>query len=182
MKIKHPRFIFVFAALIVTLVAPVYLFAQEFKQWGDDDGRLNMEYWMDGMGLYCTNAARTPATTYENGGGFLILAPEDGSTTSTEVLWVPEEDIIAGIKQVEETGEYATLGQAEAGTWFDPQPAIYYLPSGEFQVNIAKSSVDDLREGKLYTFYWTSCRDGLPIVTDDGCAPGKDPDEFGTCT
>lgn len=143
----------VFAALLV--VVPVA--AQDIQvPGGEDDGRLNINYWMDGFGLYCADANRQPANSYE-GGGFLLLAPD--AADGEEMLFVPAADIEAGIEQVEQTGEFALLGQAPEDAWFYPEPAIYYLPSGEFQINIAKSSPDDLREGKLYTFYWTTCRD-----------------------
>lgn len=146
--------------LAVLMALPVS--AQEIQvPGGEDDGRLNINYWMDGFGLYCADANRQPASSYANGGGFLLLAPSEAG--GDEMLFIPEDVIEAGMQQVEQTGEFALLGQAEEDAWFYPEPAIYYLPSGEFQINIAKSSPDDLREGKLYTFYWTECRDlGAP--------------------
>lgn len=146
-------------ALIFTIVAalaiPSASFAQESNADYDpstDDGRLNFNYWMDGFGLYCVDETGQVATTYENG-GFQLLRE------GVEQLYIPAADIEAGIAAAEESGEFAVLGAMPEDSWFYPEPAIYYLPeTDEFQINIAKSSIDDLREGKLYTFYWTECR------------------------
>ncbi|MEM6527749.1 MAG: hypothetical protein AAF653_05615 [Chloroflexota bacterium] len=157
----------------VLAFAPVYLFAQDIGSYQprpDDDGRLNYDIndFMDGIGVYCADSTRTPWDTYEDGGGFVVLAPSPEDSEGKEILWVTEEAILAGIAQTEATGEYSVLGQAE-GTWFDPQPAIYYLSSGEFQLNVIGGD-----SGKLFEFQWTECR-GVPKVTNDGCPPGKDP-------
>ncbi len=136
--------------LAALLLIPAALHAQE------DDGRVNLRYWMDGFGLYCTDADKTPADTYTDG-GFRLLNPQ-----GEEVLWVPAADIDAAIAEAEETGQYATVAIAPDDVWFFPNPAIYYHPQQQqFQLNIAKSSPDDLREGKLYEFRWTTDCHGL---------------------
>ncbi len=178
LKISRRRALALLTGLIIVLAAPLYLYAQEYRphpdDWGGDDGRLNVNAYMDGIGVYCADETQTPADTIEDGGGFLVLAPHPDHPGGKEVLWVPKEDIDAGVTQVEETGQYATLGQAE-GTWFDPQPAIYYLPSNEFQLNIVGGTTEE-----LYEFQWTECRT-VPKVTNDGCAPGSDRNERGVC-
>lgn len=164
--------------LVAVLAAPFHLYAQEaigdYRPRDTDDGRLNLDYFMDGIGVYCADANRTPWDNYENGGGFVVIAPSEETPEGREILWVTEEAIEAGIQESMQTGTYATLGVAE-GTWFDPQPAIYYLTSGEFQLNVLGGE-----NGKLYEFQWTSCRE-VPKVTDDGCPPGKDPDGTDRC-
>ena len=132
------------------LLIPLAVYAQK------DDGRVNLRYWMDGFGLYCTDADKMPAETYVDG-GFLLLNPQ-----GEEALWIPDADIQDAITEADETGEYVTVGVADDGVWFFPNPAIYYHPEmQQFQLNLAKSSPDDLREGKLYEFHWTNDCEGL---------------------
>ncbi|MEL6149191.1 MAG: hypothetical protein AAGK74_16710 [Chloroflexota bacterium] len=149
---KRIRFAGGIVALVLVMVLAFAVSAQE-----EDDGRLNFNYWMDGFGLYCVGEDMLPTDSYA-GGGFLLLLEGE------EVLFVPEIDIVNGVATAEATGEFATLGIA-VDAYFYPDPGIYYLPAtDEFQINIAKSSPDDLREGKLYTFYWT----------DDECTGDED--------
>lgn len=162
--------------MVTLLAAPLYLNAQDIGTyrphpggdgWDGDDGRLNQYDYMDGIGVYCADETHTPWDNYENG-GFVVLAPNSEAAGAKEVLWVPEAQIEAGIAQATATGQNTLLGQAQ-GTWFDPQPAIYYLPaSGEFQLNVVGGYTD-----KLFEFQWTECRT-VPKVTNDGCPPGKD--------
>ncbi|MEM6283907.1 MAG: hypothetical protein AAF787_17080 [Chloroflexota bacterium] len=155
---------------IVMLLVLMMAFAVAMNAQDEEDGRLNFSYWMDGFGLYCVGSDMQPTDSYA-GGGFLLLLEGE------EVLFVPEADIETGIATAEATGEFATLGVA-VDAYFYPDPGIYYLPeSDEFQINIAKSSPDDLREGKLYTFYWTEaeCRGGdgtflAPVSTEEAVA------------
>lgn len=178
MKVKRSHLWAAVAGLVVVLVAPLVLYAQEYrphpKDWGGDDGRLNVNEYMDGIGVYCADENKTPADTLEEGGGFLVLGPHPDFPEGKELLWVPYEDVQTGLASVEATGEYATLGVAE-GTWFDPQPAIYRLPSDEFQLNVVGANTQE-----LYEFQWTECRT-VPKVTNDGCAPGQDRNKSGTC-
>ncbi len=177
MSSNHLRRLALALVTVVLLATPLYfrLHAQDigsYRPTKTDDGRLNIDFYMDGIGVYCADETRTPWDTYENDGGLLVIAPSPEFPDGKELLWVPEEAIVAGIAQVEQGGQYATLGVAE-GTWFDPQPAIYYLPSGEFQLNVIGGET-----GELFEFQWTECR-GVPKVTNDNCPPGKDPDDGG---
>ncbi|MFO7321108.1 MAG: hypothetical protein DIU68_005230 [Chloroflexota bacterium] len=135
----------------------------------ETDTSLNMDFYMGGAKVYCVNEFRMPWPTYENGGGFLVLDPQ-----GEEILFVPEAAIEEGIAQVEQTGQYATLGVSER-LWYGGAPiAIYYLPSGEFQINAA----DEWE--KPVEFRWTECRN-VTVATSDGCKPGWDRNASGRC-
>lgn len=145
---------------------------------GADDGRLNVADYLGsgvsahidlaGVNVYCVDENHNAASTIE-GGGFKVLDPE-----GEELLFIAEEDILAGIAQAQATGTYATLGTSER-LWYGGQPvAIYYLASNEFQLN-----VQDQYE-KLIEFRWTACRN-FTSSTSDGCAPSWDRDSSGTC-
>jgi hypothetical protein len=178
MRTHIKQTVWVVGVLVALLAAPLYLHAQQIGNYAarpDDDGRLNYDYYMEGIGVYCADAAHIPWDTYKGGGGFTVVVPHPEHPGGLEVLWVPEDAIEAGIAQMRETGTYATLGVAEGGKWFDPQPAIYYLTSEEFQLNVMGPG-----GATLYEFQWTECHE-VPKVTDDGCPPGSDPDEFGNC-
>jgi hypothetical protein len=98
-----------------------------------------------------------------------VLDPEGG-----ELLFVPEEAIVAGVAAMEATGQYQLLGMGERA-WYGGAPvAIYILPNGEFQLNAA----DDW--GKPVEFQWRECRN-VTLDTSDGCIPGWDRDATGTC-
>lgn len=146
----------------VVLVVPAGLLAQETNQApdeGTDDGRINFNYWMDGMGLYCVGGADQISTSVTGGGLLLLL---DG----TEILFVPESAIRSGIAQAEVTGLFATLGVAAEDVYFYPPPALYVLPNGILQANVAKSSPDDRREGKIYEFQFEACRGTEERIVD----------------
>lgn len=171
------RHVLILAALALLLAAPLYIYAQDIgtyqphpDNWGGDDGRLNHDFYMDGIGVYCADENRVPWDNYENG-GFKVLAPHPEHPDGLEILWVPEEAIEAGMQQMRETGQYAVLGVGEG--WFDPQATIYYLTSEEFQLNVM-----DPTGSVMFEFQWTECR-AVPKVTDDGCPPGKDPGDGG---
>jgi hypothetical protein len=168
----------VLSAIVLLLAAPLYLYAQDVGSykpysgsWGNDDGRLNQDFYMEGIGVYCADANHIPWDTYEDGGGFKVVAPHPEYPDGKEILWVPEADIEAGIQQMRETGQYATLGVGEG--WFDPQATIYYLTSEEFQLNVMNPTGQ-----AMFEFRWTACRE-VPKVTNDGCPPGKDPGDGG---
>lgn len=163
-----------FVVIVLGLLVPATLFAQETNQSpneGSDDGRINFNYWMDGMGLYCINSGGSIATSPAGGGLLLLLE-------GTQILFVPAAKISSGYAQALATNQFATLGVAAEDAYFSPPPAIYVLPDGTLQANVAKSSPDDLREGKIYEFQFTSCRgtevpivDQLPtgtIIPNDG--------------
>lgn len=152
----------VWIAVAVLLVTPAVLLAQETNQTpdeGTDDGRINFNYWMDGMGLYCVNNAEQVSTSVTGGGLLLLLE-------GTEILFVPESAIRSGIAQAETTNQFATLGVAAEDAYFFPPPALYVLPNGILQANVAKSSPDDLREGKIYEFQFESCRGTEERIVD----------------
>ncbi len=166
-----------FVVIVVGLLVPATLFAQETNQSpneGTDDGRINFNYWMDGMGLYCIDSGGALATS-PTGGGLLLLLE------GAQILFVPAAKISSGYAQALATNQFATLGVAAEDAYFSPPPAIYVLPDGTLQANVAKSSPDDLREGKIYEFQFTSCRgtevpivDQLPtgtIIPNDGSVP-----------
>jgi len=140
--------------LAVLLAVPLVSSAQ------GDDGRVNLHYWMDGFGVYCTDAAKNPADTWENG-GLQLLNPQ-----GEEVLYVPAAAVKAGIAEAQATGTFSTLAVAAEDAWFFPPIAIYYHPDeAQFQVNIAKSSPEDLAEGKLYEFRWTVGCEGITKIS-----------------
>lgn len=146
---------------------PVYEFG--FRQWGDDDGRINYRRNIDGMAVYCVNQSFVPEETYRNG-GILVKSP-----IGEPLLYVPVGTIAVGYQQMLATRQNTLLGTSER-LWHGDQPvALYLLSSGEFQVNFVNSS------GGMSAFRWERCRP-IPRDTNDNCPPGWDRHPvFGNC-
>ncbi len=137
---------------------PVYQYP--FKQWGDDDGRINYRQSLDGAAVYCVNQGFVPEETYRNG-GILVKVAGAGS-----ILYVPVGTIAAGYQQMLATRQNTLLGTSTQP--YNGQPvALYLLNSGEFQVNFINSS------GGMTDYQWSRCRP-IPRETGDGCPPGWD--------
>ena len=162
----------VLLGLLTLMVASTAVLAQEGGgEWNlaENDGRLNVNTFMGGANVYCVDQWHSTATTYANGGGFLVLDPQ-----GQEMLFVPEATINAAFEEMARTGQYVTLGVSERG-WYAGRPiAIYLLTSNEFQMNAG----DD--QNKPVEFRWTECLN-VTIQTSDGCQPSWDRDQYGNC-
>lgn len=171
MQTRNINWIVVFIALLAMLISAAAVFAQDDGEWrlNESDGRLNVDVHMGGANVYCVDQWKQTATTYENGGGFLVLDPQ-----GEEMLFVPEETIVAAWDEMAKTGQYVTLGVSERG-WYAGRPiAIYLLTSGEYQMNAGDEYNNPVE------FRWTECRN-VTVTTDDGCAPGWDRNKAGVC-
>src|SRR5688500_4250288 len=77
--------------LLVLVLANGVGLAQD-GEWNlaENDGRLNVDTYMGGANVYCVDQWHSTATTFANGGGFLVLDPQ-----GQEMLFVPEATIVA---------------------------------------------------------------------------------------
>src|SRR5215216_1552443 len=95
--------------MLIAVAASSAALAQD-GEWNlaEHDGRLNVSTYMGGANVYCVDQWHSTATTYANGGGFLVLDPQ-----GQEMLFVPEATINAAFEEMARTGQYVTLGVSE---------------------------------------------------------------------
>jgi hypothetical protein len=125
----------------------------------DDDGRINQGIHLAGVGVYCEDALGEAGTSFEDGGIAVW------SITGERLIFVPEEELLAGLTTELEAQDQEAAGfvlLAEADGPFGPLALWRVGSEPSFQLRGV------YEDGKPFVFGWSVCGGEDTFLITDG--------------